>query len=168
MLPTSVGHARTVADRLSGINPAPGSTPANYKSPLFHRATHCPMQLAKLFGRLPRDYARPTTIITPPNSAIPRYCATNLALIGPRASFSRICDEPKGHPAHHHQGRDQRVRDHAISGRNRREKRPGLDRLLFPQEGILRDPGAAELLEEPIKQGCDVAGGLPWYDIDAM
>src|SRR5262249_34901889 len=36
--------------------------------------------------------------------------------------------------------------------------------VAFPQEGILRDPGAAELLDEAIKQGCDVVGGLPWYE----
>jgi cytosine deaminase len=36
--------------------------------------------------------------------------------------------------------------------------------VAFPQEGILRDPGAAELLEEAIKHGCDVVGGLPWYE----
>jgi cytosine deaminase len=34
----------------------------------------------------------------------------------------------------------------------------------FPQEGIVRDPGAAELMEEAIKEGCDVVGGLPWYE----
>jgi cytosine/creatinine deaminase len=34
----------------------------------------------------------------------------------------------------------------------------------FPQEGIARDPGAAELLEEAIRQGCDIVGGLPWYE----
>jgi cytosine deaminase len=34
----------------------------------------------------------------------------------------------------------------------------------FPQEGLARDPGAAELVEEAIKQGCDVVGGLPWYE----
>jgi cytosine deaminase len=40
--------------------------------------------------------------------------------------------------------------------------------VAFPQEGLLRDPGAAELLEEAVKQGCDVVGGLPWYeDTDA-
>src|SRR5205823_1137300 len=42
--------------------------------------------------------------------------------------------------------------------------------VAFPQEGIARDPGAAELMEEAIKQGCDVVGGLPWYeytDVDA-
>ena len=36
--------------------------------------------------------------------------------------------------------------------------------VAFPQEGILRDPGAADLLEEALKQGCDVVGGLPWYE----
>ncbi len=30
--------------------------------------------------------------------------------------------------------------------------------------GIVRDPGAAELLEEAIKEGCDIVGGLPWYE----
>jgi cytosine deaminase len=34
----------------------------------------------------------------------------------------------------------------------------------FPQEGIIRDPGAAELMEEAVKEGCDVVGGLPWYE----
>jgi cytosine deaminase len=36
--------------------------------------------------------------------------------------------------------------------------------VAFPQEGILRDPGAAELLDEALVQGCDVVGGLPWYE----
>lgn len=34
----------------------------------------------------------------------------------------------------------------------------------FPQEGLGRDPGAAELVEEAIKEGCDIVGGLPWYE----
>ncbi len=34
----------------------------------------------------------------------------------------------------------------------------------FPQEGIVRDPGAAELLEEAVREGCDIVGGLPWYE----
>jgi cytosine deaminase len=34
----------------------------------------------------------------------------------------------------------------------------------FPQEGLARDPGAAELVEEAIKEGCDIVGGLPWYE----
>lgn len=36
--------------------------------------------------------------------------------------------------------------------------------VAFPQEGIVRDPGAAELLDEALKEGCDVIGGLPWYE----
>jgi cytosine deaminase len=36
--------------------------------------------------------------------------------------------------------------------------------VAFPQEGIVRDPGAAELLDEAMKQGCDIVGGLPWYE----
>jgi len=36
--------------------------------------------------------------------------------------------------------------------------------VAFPQEGIVRDPGAAELLAEALKEGCDVVGGLPWYE----
>lgn len=36
--------------------------------------------------------------------------------------------------------------------------------VAFPQEGLARDPGAAELVEEAIRQGCDIVGGLPWYE----
>jgi cytosine/creatinine deaminase len=36
--------------------------------------------------------------------------------------------------------------------------------VAFPQEGLLRDPGADDLLEAAIKEGCDVVGGLPWYE----
>jgi cytosine/creatinine deaminase len=36
--------------------------------------------------------------------------------------------------------------------------------VAFPQEGIVRDKGAAELMDEAIKEGCDVVGGLPWYE----
>jgi cytosine/creatinine deaminase len=36
--------------------------------------------------------------------------------------------------------------------------------VAFPQEGVARDPGAAELLDEAIKEGCDIVGGLPWYE----
>jgi cytosine deaminase len=36
--------------------------------------------------------------------------------------------------------------------------------VAFPQEGIARDPGASDLLDEAMKQGCDIVGGLPWYE----
>ena len=36
--------------------------------------------------------------------------------------------------------------------------------VAFPQEGIARDPGAAELMDEAMREGCDIVGGLPWYE----
>ncbi|EXG79432.1 hypothetical protein [Cryptosporangium arvum] len=42
--------------------------------------------------------------------------------------------------------------------------------VAFPQDGIVRDPGAAELCEEAIRLGADVVGGIPWIehtDVDA-
>lgn len=36
--------------------------------------------------------------------------------------------------------------------------------VAFPQEGILRDPGADKLLAEALEAGADVVGGLPWYE----
>jgi cytosine deaminase len=36
--------------------------------------------------------------------------------------------------------------------------------VAFPQEGIVRDPGAAELLAGALEEGCNVVGGLPWYE----
>jgi cytosine/creatinine deaminase len=39
-----------------------------------------------------------------------------------------------------------------------------LEVVAFPQEGIIRDPGSDRLMEEAIELGCDVVGGLPWYE----
>jgi cytosine deaminase len=36
--------------------------------------------------------------------------------------------------------------------------------VAFPQDGLLRDPGAAELCEEAIRLGADVVGGIPWLE----
>lgn len=36
--------------------------------------------------------------------------------------------------------------------------------VAFPQEGIARDPGCAELLSECMDLGADIVGGLPWYE----
>lgn len=36
--------------------------------------------------------------------------------------------------------------------------------VAFPQDGLLRDPGAAELCEEAIALGADVVGGIPWLE----
>lgn len=36
--------------------------------------------------------------------------------------------------------------------------------VAFPQEGIIRDPGCAELMEQAMAAGADVVGGMPWYE----
>jgi cytosine deaminase len=38
--------------------------------------------------------------------------------------------------------------------------------IAFPQEGILRAPGAADLLAEALLNGCDVVGGMPHWERD--
>ena len=48
-----------------------------------------------------------------------------------------------------------------------REKWRGIVRIEtvnFPQEGIIRDPGTFELMEEGMRMGADVVGGLPWHE----
>ena len=37
--------------------------------------------------------------------------------------------------------------------------------VAFPQDGLLRDPGAAELCEEALRLGADVVGGIPWIEL---
>jgi cytosine/creatinine deaminase len=36
--------------------------------------------------------------------------------------------------------------------------------VAFPQEGIVRDPGCAALMEQSMALGADVVGGMPWYE----
>ena len=36
--------------------------------------------------------------------------------------------------------------------------------VAFPQDGLLRDSGAAELCEEAMRLGADVVGGIPWIE----
>ena len=36
--------------------------------------------------------------------------------------------------------------------------------VAFPQDGLLRDPGAAALCEEALRLGADVVGGIPWLE----
>jgi len=36
--------------------------------------------------------------------------------------------------------------------------------VAFPQDGVLRDPGAAELCEEALRLGAEVVGGIPWIE----
>jgi cytosine/creatinine deaminase len=51
-----------------------------------------------------------------------------------------------------------------LLAREKMEKYCQIQVVAFPQEGIVRDKGAAELMDEAIKEGCDVVGGLPWYE----
>jgi cytosine/creatinine deaminase len=36
--------------------------------------------------------------------------------------------------------------------------------VAFPQDGVLRDPGAADLVEQALSAGADVVGGIPWIE----
>ncbi len=36
--------------------------------------------------------------------------------------------------------------------------------VAFPQDGLVRDPGAAGLCEEALDMGADVVGGIPWIE----
>jgi cytosine deaminase len=48
-----------------------------------------------------------------------------------------------------------------------REKWRGIVRIEavdFPQEAIIRNPGAFELMDEGMRMGADVVGGLPWHE----
>lgn len=38
--------------------------------------------------------------------------------------------------------------------------------VAFPQDGLLRDPGAADLCAEALEMGADVVGGIPWIEND--
>jgi cytosine/creatinine deaminase len=37
--------------------------------------------------------------------------------------------------------------------------------VAFPQEGIMRNPGTDLLMEEAMRLGADVVGGLPWFEM---
>ena len=38
--------------------------------------------------------------------------------------------------------------------------------IAFPQEGLLRDPGAYALMEAAVEAGADVVGGMPHWEVD--
>ncbi|MGH8969909.1 MAG: amidohydrolase family protein [Actinomycetes bacterium] len=41
-----------------------------------------------------------------------------------------------------------------------------LDVVAFPQDGLLRDPGAEDLVRSAMDLGADVVGGIPWIEYD--
>ena len=36
--------------------------------------------------------------------------------------------------------------------------------VAFPQEGVLRDPGAEDYVRQALEMGADVVGGIPWIE----
>ena len=36
--------------------------------------------------------------------------------------------------------------------------------VAFPQDGVVREPGTVELIDEAMKMGADVVGGIPWIE----
>jgi cytosine deaminase len=36
--------------------------------------------------------------------------------------------------------------------------------VAFPQEGLIQDPGCDKLMAEAMELGCDVVGGMPWFE----
>ncbi|MDY6765529.1 MAG: amidohydrolase family protein [Halobacteria archaeon] len=36
--------------------------------------------------------------------------------------------------------------------------------VAFPQDGVVRDPGSADLVEEAVEMGADTVGGIPWIE----
>jgi len=51
-----------------------------------------------------------------------------------------------------------------LAAREEFRGRVDVDVVAFPQDGVLRDPGAAELVEEALRIGADVVGGIPWIE----
>ena len=37
--------------------------------------------------------------------------------------------------------------------------------VAFPQDGVVRDPGAADLVRRAMEEGADVVGGIPWIEL---
>ena len=51
-----------------------------------------------------------------------------------------------------------------IQARDEFKGRVELQVVAFPQDGVVREPGAADLVREAMKQGADLVGGIPWIE----
>jgi cytosine deaminase len=51
-----------------------------------------------------------------------------------------------------------------LAAREEFRDRVDISVVAFPQDGVLRDPGAAELVEQAMALGADVVGGIPWIE----
>ena len=51
-----------------------------------------------------------------------------------------------------------------IRAREEYKGRVDIQVVAFPQDGVVRDPGAEEYIEEALKLGADIVGGIPWIE----
>jgi len=51
-----------------------------------------------------------------------------------------------------------------IKAREEYKGRVEVQVVAFPQDGVVRDPGAEGYVEEALKMGADVVGGIPWIE----
>jgi cytosine/creatinine deaminase len=52
----------------------------------------------------------------------------------------------------------------ALRARREWSGRVDLQIVAFPQDGLIREPGAEELIREAMKLGADLVGGIPWIE----
>jgi cytosine deaminase len=52
-----------------------------------------------------------------------------------------------------------------LAAREEFRGRVDLQVVAFPQDGLLRDPGAEDLVREAVDLGADVVGGIPWTEL---
>lgn len=51
-----------------------------------------------------------------------------------------------------------------IRAREEYKGKVDIEVVAFPQDGVVRDPGAEDYIEEALKLGADVVGGIPWIE----
>ncbi len=51
-----------------------------------------------------------------------------------------------------------------IKAREEYKGRVEIQVVAFPQDGVVRDPGAEDYVEQALKLGADVVGGIPWIE----
>jgi cytosine deaminase len=51
-----------------------------------------------------------------------------------------------------------------LRARQRWHGRVEIQVVAFPQDGVVREPGAAELVRQALDEGADVVGGIPWIE----
>src|SRR5262249_9709302 len=52
----------------------------------------------------------------------------------------------------------------ALAAREQWRGRVDLQVVAFPQDGLLREPGAEDLMRQAMHPGADIVGGIPWIE----